>query len=74
VSITYGKGVASKSPLSQWSRDPSLQQFVLGVRLVLLGRIKPDAPWLSDDQAVADYRAEYRRRYQHFLRTGNRES
>ena len=41
--------------------------------LVLFGRIRPDAPQLSYDQAVADYKAEYQRRYQHFLSTGNRE-
>ncbi|MCX7826559.1 MAG: hypothetical protein N2689_13515, partial [Verrucomicrobiae bacterium] len=38
--------------------------------LVLFGRIKPDAPRLSYDQAVADYKAEYRRRYTEFLRMG----
>jgi hypothetical protein len=38
--------------------------------LVLVGRIKPDAPRLSYDQAVSDYKAEYRRRYEEFLRTG----
>jgi len=38
--------------------------------LVLRGRIKPDAPRLSYDQAVTDYKAEYRRRYAEFLRTG----
>jgi len=41
--------------------------------LVLFGRIKSDAPRLSYDQAVADYKAEYRRRYQQFLRTGSHE-
>jgi hypothetical protein len=38
--------------------------------VTLTGRIKPDAPRLSYDQAVSDYKAEYRRRYAAFLRTG----
>jgi hypothetical protein len=38
--------------------------------LVVFGHVKPDAPRLSYDHAVADYKAEYRRRYQQFLRTG----
>jgi len=38
--------------------------------LVLFGHVRPDAPPLSYDRAVADYKSEYRRRYQEFLRTG----
>jgi hypothetical protein len=40
--------------------------------LVLFGRVRPEAPRMSYEQAVADYKVEYRRRYQHFLRTGRR--
>jgi hypothetical protein len=40
--------------------------------LVLHGAIRPDTPALSFDQAVADYQAEYRRRWEHFRRTGER--
>jgi hypothetical protein len=36
----------------------------------LFGHVKPDAPQLSYEGAVADYKSEYRRRYQEFLRTG----
>jgi hypothetical protein len=36
----------------------------------LRGCIRADAPRLSYDQAVADYKAEYRRRHEEFLRTG----
>ena len=43
---------------------------VSAAELILFGRIKPDSPRLSYDQAVADYKAEYRRRYEQFLRTG----
>ena len=43
---------------------------VAAKELVLFGRVKPDTPRLSYDRAVADYKAEYRRRYQEFLRTG----
>jgi hypothetical protein len=38
----------------------------------LRGRIKPDAPKWSFLQSVEDYKKEYRRRYQEFLRTGLR--
>ena len=41
--------------------------------LALIGHVRPDAPRLSYEQAVADYKAEYRRRYRTFLRTGRRE-
>jgi hypothetical protein len=42
-----------------------------GVRQVALaGRIKPDTPAMSYQQAVADYQREYRRHYEEFLRTG----
>jgi len=34
------------------------------------GRIKPGTPIMSFDQTVADYRQEYRRRYDSFLRSG----
>jgi hypothetical protein len=34
------------------------------------GRIRPGTPVMSFDQAVTDYRQEYRRRYELFLRTG----
>lgn len=34
------------------------------------GRILPDAPRLGFDQAVARYKADYRKRYDEFLRTG----
>lgn len=40
--------------------------------LVLEGRSRADAPRLSYEQAVADYQAEYRRRWEHFRRTGER--
>ena len=40
--------------------------------LVLVGATNPEAG-LSYDQAVADYKAEYRRRYLSFLRTGKKE-
>jgi len=40
--------------------------------LVLHGAMRPDAPALSYGQAVADYQAEYRRRWEHFRRTGER--
>jgi len=40
-------------------------------RLVLIaGQIKADAPALSFDQTVREYKQEYARRYQAFLRTG----
>ncbi|MCX7826483.1 MAG: hypothetical protein N2689_13125 [Verrucomicrobiae bacterium] len=39
-------------------------------QVTLTGRIKPAAPRLSYEQAVSDYKAEYRRRYEEFLRTG----
>ncbi len=41
-------------------------------RLVFLGAIRDDAPAMSYQQAVADYKAEYRRRWEHFRRTGER--
>lgn len=45
----------------------------LGSReLILYGAIAPDTPALSYDQAVDDYQAEYRRRWEHFRRTGER--
>lgn len=40
--------------------------------LVLHGAPRADAPALSYAQAVADYQAEYRRRWEHFRRTGER--
>ena len=40
--------------------------------VVLYGALRPDAPPLSYEQAVADYKAEYRRRWEHFRRTGER--
>ncbi len=44
-----------------------------GVRqLVLHGAIRHDTPPMSYDRAVADYQAEYRRRWEHFRRTGER--
>jgi hypothetical protein len=46
---------------------------VAGRELVLFGRIRSDVPRMSYEQAVADYKAEYRRRYHQFLRTGTRE-
>ena len=45
----------------------------LGARqLELFGAIRPGTPALSYAQAVADYQAEYRRRWEHFRRTGER--
>jgi len=41
-------------------------------RLVLRGAIAPSTPGLSYDNAVADYKAEYRARWEHFRRTGER--
>lgn len=38
--------------------------------LILFGRMKPDAPRMSYEQAVVDYKAEYRKRYQEHLRGG----
>lgn len=40
--------------------------------LVVWGCIRRETPALSYAQAVADYRAEYRCRHEHFLRTGSR--
>lgn len=40
--------------------------------LVLSGCLRPNAPRLSFTQTVADYKAEYRRRYEGFLRSGRR--
>ena len=40
--------------------------------LHLEGHLRPDTPTYSHDQAVADYKAEYRRRWEEFLRTGER--
>lgn len=40
--------------------------------LTLRGRIKPGTPELNYEKAVEDYKQEYRRRYQEFLRTGLR--
>jgi hypothetical protein len=48
-----------------FSLSPSLSQ--LNVR----GSIKPDAPALSFEQSVENYKREYRRRYEEFLRTGS---
>ncbi len=53
--------------------QPSSVGLVLrpGVRKVsLTGRIKPGTPSLSYQRAVQDYKSEYKRRYQEFLRTG----
>jgi len=36
-------------------------------RIRIAGKIRPDAPAMSYDQAVADYLREYRRRYESFL-------
>jgi hypothetical protein len=41
-------------------------------QLVLRGAIRPDAPEMSYEQAVIEYQAEYRRRWEHFRRTGER--
>ncbi|MEN6549626.1 MAG: hypothetical protein ABFE07_26570 [Armatimonadia bacterium] len=41
-------------------------------QLVLRGSIRPDAGVGSYEQAVADYQDEYRRRWEHFRRTGER--
>ena len=40
--------------------------------LALFGGFRSDTPPLSYGQAVDDYKAEYRRRYANFLRTGDR--
>jgi hypothetical protein len=40
--------------------------------LTLRGHIKPGTPALSYDVAVEQYKQEYRRRYEEFLRTGLR--
>jgi hypothetical protein len=40
--------------------------------LVLCGGIRAGSPAMSYEQAVADYKAEYRRRWEHFRRTGER--
>ncbi|OHB80853.1 MAG: hypothetical protein A2V98_08300 [Planctomycetes bacterium RBG_16_64_12] len=46
-----------------------------GVRqLKLRGHVKPDTPWWSFDRTVAEYKQEYRRRYEDFLRTGVRNT
>lgn len=41
--------------------------------LILYGQSRPDAPALSYATTVAEYKAEYRRRYEVFRRTGRRE-
>lgn len=41
-------------------------------QVVLAGRFKPDAPKWSYAQSVEDYKHEYRRRHEEFLRTGLR--
>jgi len=41
--------------------------------LTIHGCIKPNTPAMSYLQAVADYKAEYRRRHEAFLRTGSRD-
>ncbi|MBU0609604.1 MAG: hypothetical protein KKI08_17085, partial [Armatimonadetes bacterium] len=40
--------------------------------LHLEGHLKPDTPTYSYEQAVADYKAEYWRRWEGFVRTGDR--
>jgi len=42
--------------------------------LKIRGRIKPDAPEMSFEKAVQEYKREYKRRYDEFLRTGIRPS
>ena len=45
----------------------------VGAKLLRLeGSLSPDTPPYSYEQAVADYKAEYRRRWERFVRTGNR--
>ena len=45
------------------------------VRVVQIAwRKKSDAPTLSYENAVKDYKAEYRRRYQHWMQTGESQS
>lgn len=54
---------------------PSEGHFLLPTEardLIVHGEIRPDAPDLSYEQAVADYKSEYRQRYQSFLQTGSR--
>jgi hypothetical protein len=41
-------------------------------QLVLCGSVQAGTPAMSYAQAVADYQAEYRRRWEHFRRTGER--
>ena len=43
-----------------------------GGTLTIRGRIRPDTPAMSYEQAVLDYKTEYRRRWEHFRRTGSR--
>jgi len=52
------------------TKDGHIVVPVTTKELVLFGRIRRDAPRLSYEKAVADYKAEYRRRYAEFLRTG----
>jgi len=42
--------------------------------LKVRGKIRPDTPPMSFDAAVEQYKQEYRRRYEEFLRTGVRPS
>jgi hypothetical protein len=39
-------------------------------RIRVTGAMKPDIPELSFDRTVANYKADYRKRYEEFLRTG----
>ncbi|NPV46853.1 MAG: hypothetical protein HPY69_07835 [Armatimonadetes bacterium] len=55
--------------------DPGAGEVLVpsGAReMVLYGATRPDTPPLSYEQAVADYKTEYRRRWEHFRRTGER--
>lgn len=52
--------------------DGTIQVPPGAAELVIHGHVAEGTPEFSYEQAVADYRAEYRRRWEQFLRTGNR--
>jgi len=53
---------------------PREREVVLRPPLGVHGKIKPDTPPMSFQNAVEEYKQEYRRRYEGFLRTGVRPS
>ncbi|HPA19052.1 MAG TPA: hypothetical protein PLU30_14990 [Verrucomicrobiae bacterium] len=66
----YSIGRATLDGKAIDAKDGHFAVPVTGKELILFGRIKPDGPRLSYERAVADYKAEYRRRYEEFVRRG----